>query len=76
MCGFGVHMEKRPHRFDQLWKRNSKEWEMWMHHVVQDVDGVWYGWDRVLDYVGVEWREPWKLFEADDQMSLFDGGNT
>jgi hypothetical protein len=24
MCGFGVHMEKRPHRFDLLWERNPK----------------------------------------------------
>lgn len=25
MCGFGVHMEKRPHRFDLLWERNPKD---------------------------------------------------
>ena len=31
-----------------------------MHHVVQRDDGTWYGWGHVLDYVGVEWREPWK----------------
>lgn len=58
MCGFGVHLEKRPHRFDLLWERNPKEWEMWMHHVMRDSQGVWFGWDRVLDYVGVEWRDP------------------
>ena len=62
MCGFGIHLEKRPHRFDYLWERNPKEWEMWMHHVCQDQEGVWYGWDRVLDYIDVEWREPWQLF--------------
>ncbi len=28
MCGFGIHMEKRPHRFDFLWQTNPKEWEM------------------------------------------------
>lgn len=27
MCGFGIHMEKRPHRFDMLRERNEKEWE-------------------------------------------------
>ena len=58
MCGFGVHMEKRPHRFDRLWERNPKEWEMWMNHVMQDDRGNWYGWGRVLDYIGVEWRDP------------------
>lgn len=26
MCGFGIHMEKRPHRFDMLYKENPKEW--------------------------------------------------
>ncbi len=25
MCGFGIHMEKRPHRFDMLRERNEKE---------------------------------------------------
>lgn len=25
MCGFGIHLEKRPHRFDQLKERNPKE---------------------------------------------------
>lgn len=63
MCGFGIHLEKRPHRFDQLWGRNPKEWEMWMNHVDQLPDGTWYGWGHVLDYIGVEWREPWRQFE-------------
>jgi len=70
MCGFGVHMEKRPHRFDQLWARSPGEWEMWMHHVDKLPDGTWYGWGHVLDYIGVEWREPWRQFEK--QESLFD----
>lgn len=64
MCGFGVHMENRPHRFDQLWARSPGEWEMWMRHVDQFPDGTWYGWGHVLDYIGVEWREPWRLFAA------------
>lgn len=71
MCGFGIHLEKRPHRFDLLWERNQKEWEMWMHHVDQLPDGTWYGWGHVLDYIGVEWRDPWAQFEA--QESLFEG---
>lgn len=72
MCGFGIHLEKRPHRFDQLWKRNPKEWELWMHHIVQREDGTWYGWDEVLDYIGVEWRDPATYFVDDGQTSLFD----
>lgn len=71
MCGFGIHMEKRPHRFDRLWERNPGEWEMWMNHVDRLPDGSWYGWGHVLDYIGVEWREPWRQFET--QMSLFGG---
>ena len=70
MCGFGVHMEKRPHRFDWLWERNPAEWEMWMNRVDKLPDGTWYGWGHVLDYIGVEWREPWRQFEK--QESLFD----
>lgn len=25
MCGFGIQLEKRPHRFDALWQRDAKE---------------------------------------------------
>ena len=58
MCGFGIHMEKRPNRFDLLRERNQKEWEYWMFNCVTDPDtGEKYGWSRVLDYIGVDWRE-------------------
>lgn len=54
MCGFGIHLEKRPHRFDQLKERNPKEWEYWMFKCCTDPDtGERYGWARVLDYIGV-----------------------
>lgn len=57
MCGFGIHMEKRPHRFDQLRDRNPKEWEFWMYKCCSDpVTGEKYGWGRVLDYIGVGWE--------------------
>ena len=49
MCGFGIHMEKRPHRFDFLRERNEKEWKFWMYDI---------GWGHVLDYIGVEWETP------------------
>lgn len=58
MCGFGITLEKRPHRFDLLWGKNQEEWEFWMTRVMQDKDGNWYGWGRILDYIGVEWRNP------------------
>lgn len=58
MCGFGIHMEKRPNRFDLLRERSPKEWEYWMFNCVTDPDtGEKYGWSRVLDYIGVDWRE-------------------
>lgn len=69
MCGFGIQKEKRPHRFDRLWERSPGEWEMWMNHADKLPDGTWYGWGHVLDYIGVEWREPWRQFEV--QESLF-----
>ena len=57
MCGFGIHMEKRPHRFDLLRESNPVEWEFWMKRVCQDKDGNWYGFGRVLDYIGVGWED-------------------
>ena len=61
MCGFGVHMEKRPHRFDQLRQRNPKEWEFWMYRCCTDPKtGEKYGWGRVLDYIGVPWEDEWE----------------
>ena len=68
MCGFGIHLESRPHRFDRLRERNPKEWEFWMYRCCTDpVTGEKYGWGRVLDYIGV----PWEDYPA-VQMSLFD----
>lgn len=68
MCGFGVHMEHRPHRFDQLRERNPKEWEFWMYRCCTDpATGEKYGWGRVLDYIGVEWEDI-----PQRQMSIFD----
>lgn len=48
MCGFGIQLEKRPHRFDRLRKTNPNEWEFWM---------IRMGWGQVLDYIGVGWRD-------------------
>ena len=44
LCGFGIHLERRPHRFDRMREDNPKLW----HHVMYDV-----GWGAVLDYIGV-----------------------
>lgn len=69
MCGFGIHLEKRPHRFDQLKEENPKAWEYWMYHCVKDEEtGEEYGWGRVLDYIGVEWETPSGLMKG--QMEL------
>lgn len=57
MCGFGIHLDKRPHTFDLLYDRNPKEWDFWMNKV---------GWGEVLDYIGVEWRQDGR------QTTLFD----
>lgn len=68
MCGFGIHMEERPHRFDRLRRRNPQEWEFYMYRCCTDPDtGEKYGWGRVLDYIGVEWEDIPPV-----QMSLFD----
>lgn len=58
MCGFGIHLEERPHRFDRLREDNPSEWEFYMKKCVTDpVTGEKYGWGRVLDYIGVEWED-------------------
>ncbi len=48
MCGFGIHIEKRPHRFDRLREDNPKEWKFWMYDM---------GWGKVLDYIGIGWED-------------------
>ena len=78
MCGFGIQLEKRPHRFDRLWERSPKEWEFWLLRCCKDQDGNEYGWGRVLDYIGIPWKDPehWYLNpygeEIDGQMNIFD----
>ena len=57
MCGFGIHMEKRPHRFDRLREDNPDEWCYWMYNCCTDSNGEKYGWGRVLDHIGVEWED-------------------
>ncbi|NFR85698.1 hypothetical protein FDE85_02645 [Clostridium botulinum] len=58
MCGFGIHMEKRPHRFDILRQHNEKEWHFWMYDCVIDPEtGEKFGWGKVLDYIGVGWND-------------------
>lgn len=48
MCGFGIHMEKRPHRFDLLRESNPKEYDFWMNRCCTDENGSPYGWGLVL----------------------------
>lgn len=58
MCGFGIHMEKRPHRFDRKRMENEKEWRYLMYAMCIDkMTGEKYGWGRVLDYIGVKWED-------------------
>ena len=53
MCGFGIQLEGRPHRFDRLKEDNYKEWHYWMYECCTDEHGNKYGWAKVLDYIGV-----------------------
>lgn len=57
MCGFGIHLDGRPHHFDMLREQNPKEWEFWMYRCCTDEKtGEKYGWGRVLDWIGVGWE--------------------
>lgn len=80
ICGFGIHMEKRPHRFDLLYERDPKKWEKLMYRLCKTQDGEDYGWGHVLDYIGVDWKDPELWLAAKDgnlpgQMNLFEGGD-
>ena len=69
MCGFGIHLESRPHRFDRLKERNPKYWHFLMYECVEDETGK-YGWGRVLDYLGIEWEND--IGQLRGQMNIFD----
>lgn len=75
MCGFGICMEKRPHRFDILREHNPKEWHFWMYECCKDENGNKYGWGKVLDYIGIGWEDvpsaDGKTFILPGQMSMF-----
>ena len=76
MCGFGIQLEKRPHRFDRLRETNIKEWEYWMYRCCKDEDGKEYGWGRVLDYIGIGWEDipsgDGKTIILPGQISMFE----
>ena len=57
MCGFGIQLEKRPHRFDRLRERNLQEWDFWMNRCCVDDNGNSLGWGTVLDYLESPWRD-------------------
>ena len=74
MCGFGVHLEKRPHRFDRLHDRNIQEWDFWMKRCcIDNTTGERYGWGRVLSYIGVPWDfdDQGNRIDLDGQIHLF-----
>lgn len=72
MCGFGIHLDPRPHHFDLLREQNPKEWEFWMYRCCTDENGQKYGWGRVLDWIGVGWENQWDT-ELPGQISLWEG---
>lgn len=74
ICGFGIHLENRPHRFDMLHERNLKEWDFWMNKCCVDEEtGEQYGWGRVLTYIGVAWDFDFdgNMMDLDGQIKLF-----
>lgn len=75
MCGFGIQLEERPHRFDRLYERSPKEWDFWMNKCCRHEDGTQYGWGEVLDYLGIGWRDPkhyWLDTGIIGQSNIFD----
>lgn len=54
ICMFGIHLEKRPHRFDRLRVENPKAWHFWMYEA---------GFGSVLDYIGVGWENKVDVYD-------------
>lgn len=71
MCGFGIHLDPRPHHFDLLREMNEAEWEFWMYRCCTDENGEKFGWGRVLDWIGVGWENKWDT-GLPGQISLFE----
>ena len=72
MCGFGIHLDARPHHFDLLREQNPKEWEFWMYKCCRDEKtGERYGWGRVLDWIGVGWKNQYDT-DLVGQISFFE----
>lgn len=69
MCGFGIHLEKRPHRFDRLREDNPEEWHYWMYECCTDSNGEKYGWGRVLNHIGVKWED--ECYDDKNQLLFF-----
>ncbi|WP_192927468.1 hypothetical protein [Clostridium beijerinckii] len=74
MCGFGIQLEKRPHRFDFLRESNPNEWGYWMYACCTDENGEKYGWGRVLDYIGIGWEDdPYQANKKKDKELILPG---
>ena len=70
LCGFGIHLEKRPHRFDILKERNPRAWQYWMYECCTDENGQKFGWARVLDYIGVPYLNEEKTPDTNVRQGL------
>ncbi|MBR4034422.1 MAG: hypothetical protein IKJ04_06405 [Clostridia bacterium] len=73
MCGFGIHLEKRPHRFDRLYTENRKEWTYLMYFCYTDAQGKSRGWSDVLDYIGVGWSPETNPLCEPEQITMLEG---
>lgn len=58
-CGFGVHLEKEPNRYQRLYKTHPKLWEYCMKPVEEGGLGFQY----VMDTIGVKTKPDEDLFE-------------
>lgn len=54
-CGFGVHLESSPNRFERMKHTHPKLWEYCMFKL---------GLKDILDFMGVPWGMQESLFEC------------
>lgn len=63
ICLFGIHMEKRPHRFDRLEVEEPKTYDFWVNEM---------GFGRAMDIIGVKYGNYHPTLKECDQISLLN----
>jgi hypothetical protein len=62
ICGFGLELEKRPHRFDRMEMDDAKEYMHWVN----------VGWGKIMDGMGIKYGNYIPDLKDFEQIKLLD----